>query len=158
MPLSLWVPIQGPLFMYLWQLLLLCICCIHSSVTSITSFHARLIPLVSTPKTGLLIMIDQLLISPQCVTKDIYHLPNSGPWGEIMRCTLESNFCGEKKSHPTSSASQRTCWKLGVMRSCSVTAFWLALWPDRFVNRHKFFAITISHSRLLPRWRQIYGN
>lgn len=40
-------------------------------------------------------MIDQLLISPRCVTKDIYHFPNSSPWGEIIRCTLESNFHGE---------------------------------------------------------------
>lgn len=41
-------------------------------------------------------MIDQLLISPRCVTKDIYHFPNSSPWGEIIRCTLESNFHVER--------------------------------------------------------------
>lgn len=42
-------------------------------------------------------MIDQLLISPRCVTKDIYHFPNSSPWGEIIRCTLESNIHGERE-------------------------------------------------------------
>lgn len=63
-------------------------------------------------------MIDQLLISPRCVTKDIYHFPNSSPWGEIIRCTLESNFHGEGGGG--GGLGERTRREPGAARSRSV--------------------------------------
>lgn len=84
---------------------------------------------VSVTKTGLLIMIDQVLIMPHCVTKDIYYFGTTTVLGERSRgaSTARKETAKKKKTtcHAMSSASQRSCWKLGVrvMRNHSVTAF-----------------------------------